>query len=368
MGSNKDTDEVHASFETGNATQRSRSPTLTKLVSLLHRNTYAGSLLFNLVTFALPALYSTLSKFWVAKIDGSRVATTDVYGYIGIIVEVLNEGLPRAAWTTIGDRTTRTTKSRIELAYTLIATQMVLGLIMTVAFIASASELASTFVPVEIRQTSLNYVRISSVQALSSAIEVAVSASTRALDHPDVPLVISSTKVIVNIILELLLISKFHVGTHKPTVETQAWIRMSCDLLASICGLAYFAFIVQRLRHNDRHAFGRPMPAVRLLRVLIPPGVWTFLESALRNAIYLWLVSGIVSMGTEYATAFGVFITIRWGLIMVPVQALEQSSLAFVGHAWGVWRANVGPERRKASATWRDELGKTANDLLYSAM
>lgn len=31
----------------------------------------------------------------------------------------------------------------------------------------------------------------------------------------------------------------------------------------------------------------------------------------------------------------------RWGLVMVPVQALEATSLAFVGHAWGVWRTGV---------------------------
>ena len=76
--------------------------------------------------------------------------------------------------------------------------------------------------PSEIRQTSSNYVRISSVQALSSAVEIAVSASTRALDHTDVPLSISTSKVVLSIILELLLISKLHVGTRKPIVETPA--------------------------------------------------------------------------------------------------------------------------------------------------
>lgn len=40
---------------------------------------YFGSVIFNICTFLLPALYGTLSKLWVAKIDGSMVATTDVY-------------------------------------------------------------------------------------------------------------------------------------------------------------------------------------------------------------------------------------------------------------------------------------------------
>jgi hypothetical protein len=87
----------------------------------------------------------------------------------------------------------------------------------------------------------------------------------------------------------------------------------------------------------------------------------TFAESTIRNALYLWLVNGIVAMGQDYATAWGVFSSIRWGLIMVPVrqilkptvslppdfmrplltipplqvQALEATTLTFIGHSWG---------------------------------
>ncbi|KAI9697285.1 MAG: hypothetical protein M1836_004849 [Candelina mexicana] len=39
---------------------------------------------------------------------------------------------------------------------------------------------------------------------------------------------------------------------------------------------------------------------------------------------------------------------------MVPVQALEASSLTFVGHAWGHWRATVGVNVRRAKITRAD--------------
>lgn len=58
-------------------------------------------------------------------------------------------------------------------------------------------------------------------------------------------------------------------------------------------------------------------------------------------------------MGSDYATAWGVFITIRWGLVMVPVQALEATALAFIGHCWGQWRRIIGIETRQAKADWR---------------
>lgn len=267
----------------------------------------------------LPALYGTLAKLWVANIDSSQVVTTDVYTYIGVIVEVLNEGLPRTAFTVIGDRTTRTIRSRISLSYTMILVQIILGMILTFVFIGSSKQLAAAFVPAAVRQTSLTYVRISSVQALSSAIEVAVGSATRALDHPDVPLLISSTKLVVNIILDLLIISKFHVGHGTPTVNGQALIRMACDLTSAVTGLVYFVFIATKLKRAGATE-EKVRPSFAALMALVRPGISTFLESAQRNAVYLWLVHGIVNMGSDYATAWGVFNTIRWGIVMVPVQ------------------------------------------------
>lgn len=59
-----------------------------------HRDRYFGALLFNLASFVLPALYSTLSKLWVANIDSSMVVTTDVYTYIGTISGMSSPRLP----------------------------------------------------------------------------------------------------------------------------------------------------------------------------------------------------------------------------------------------------------------------------------
>lgn len=54
-------------------------------------------------------------------------------------------------------------------------------------------------------------------------------------------------------------------------------------------------------------------PSLSALTVLLRPGLFTFTESATRNALYLWLVSTIVALGSTYATAWVIFNTIRWG-------------------------------------------------------
>ncbi|KAK1974857.1 hypothetical protein LZ30DRAFT_739286 [Colletotrichum cereale] len=323
-------------------------------LGLFHRKAYTGALLFNLLSFILPALYSTLSKLWVANIDSSMVVTTDAYTYIGVVAEVLNEGLPRAAWVIIGDKASRTIAQRLQLTHTLILFQSFMGLIMSLAFVAGAKTFAKGFVPVEVRDVSVTYVRIGAFSAFGSSIETAVTSATRALDRPDVPLIISSVKFAVNIILDLLIISKVHVGSHRPTINMQAGIQLACNLASALIGLAYFlwrnALRYRKGRADDREGWSATKPSANALLILLRPGIPAFIESAVRNALYLWLVSNIVSMGSTYATAWGVFNTIRWGLVMVPVQALEQTSLAFVGHAWGAWRRAVGVDSRRPKA------------------
>ncbi|OJJ99329.1 hypothetical protein ASPACDRAFT_29780 [Aspergillus aculeatus ATCC 16872] len=320
-----------------------------KDLPLIYVYSYTGCLLYNVGSFMLPALYSTLVKIWIANIDSTLVVTTDVYTYIGTVAEVLNEGLPRAVWVTIADQVTRSYESRLELAHALVAFQTVLGLIMSIIFTSAARAFTATFVRREARKASITYVQISAFSALSSAIEVAVSNATRALDKPDVPLVISSVKIIVNIILDLLIIFKFHVGGWSPNINMQAAIRLGCDMVAALTGLAYFILTTNLSEERcSWHWIGK-YPKFSAFLTLLKPGLITFVESAVRNALYLWLVAGIVTMSADYATAWGIFTTIRWGLIMVPVQALEATSLAFVGHSWAIFKGN-----NIQSGSWRE--------------
>jgi hypothetical protein len=241
---------------------------------------------------------------------------------------------------------------------------------MSLGFVGGASTFAKGFVPAEVRGASVTYVRIAAFSAFSSAIEYAVNTSTRALDKPDVPLVISSVKFAINIILDLIIISKFHVRSVTPTVNMQAGIALACNLTSAFAGLAYFVYTTSFSRkssiHEDKSTV-KLIPSLPALLTLIKPGFVFFSESAVRNALYLWLVHGIVGLGSDYATAWGVFSTIRWGLIMVPVAALEATTLTHVGHSWGKFRASSVPNGQSAKprATIR-QIFNVARWALYS--
>lgn len=277
---------------------------------------------------------------------------------MGVVAEVINEGLPRAAWVIIGDKATRSLHSRIGITYTLILFQAILGTILSIIFLAAAERFAASFVPTETRAISVAYVRISAFTSLASSLETAVANSTRSLDKPDVPLIISSVKFVINILLDFLIISKFHVGSQNPTANDQARIQLACGLASAFAGLFYFLWLSRQVLKQEPDHSSLPKPSVQALVVLLRPGVLTFAESAVRNALYLWLITTIVAMGNDYAAAWGVFSTIRWGLVMVPVQALEATTLTFVGHNWGKWRCDIGIDNRRPKASRKDILCK----------
>jgi hypothetical protein len=90
--------------------------------TILILSRYTGALLFNFAAFLLPALHGTLSKLWIANIDNSLVELR--MSTICVVTEVLNEGLPRAAWVVIGDKSYLAASSLgPDFAYTLIILQ-----------------------------------------------------------------------------------------------------------------------------------------------------------------------------------------------------------------------------------------------------
>lgn len=97
-----------------------------------------------------------------------------------------------------------------------------------------------------------------------------------------------------------------------PTVNTQAVIQLCCNMYSAVAGFAYFVSRSMRLGKDPGDVGASMKPSLMALKPLLHPGFTTFVESAVRNALYLWLITSIVSMGSKHATAWSVFNTIRW--------------------------------------------------------
>jgi Na+-driven multidrug efflux pump len=153
--------------------------------------------------------------------------------------------------------------------------------------VSAASSFADDFVSIEVKKISLTYVRLSAFLALSSALEISVAASTRALDRSDVSLIISCAKFFVNIVLDMLIIFKFHVGSFDSTVNTQTVVQLCCNMSSAVAGLAYFVSRSMRLDKDSEGVEESMKSSLMALKSLLRSGFTTFVESAVRNALYL---------------------------------------------------------------------------------
>ncbi|KAF2811824.1 uncharacterized protein BDZ99DRAFT_519069 [Mytilinidion resinicola] len=104
-------------------------------------------------------------------------------------------------------------------------------------------------------------------------------------------------------------------------------------------------FWIQR-QHEESEE--RVRTNIKALIVLAQPIMYIFTKSAMRNALYLWIVSTIIGLGQDYATAWGVFNTIPIGTYHGASAGIAEFDLdlhwASMGH-WG--DRDNGPRHHK---------------------
>lgn len=316
---------------------------------------YAQTFGYNVVAFLLPSLYTVLSLLWTSRINAQLIATTTVYTYIGDIVDAFNNGLPRAAFHVIGNAQDYSPHERARQACSLIFVQAIIGLLLTIGSIAGARGLVQAFVPRDAWNASLEYVQLSAVHAFTSALETAVATSTRSLDLPQIPAGISIFKVVLNIALDLAIVSPFHVGNFTPTVNTQAAIRLGCDMLSALGGLAAFLYLL--LKRDAPQGWQLARPSWSALTPFLGPAAYFFAETAIRMAPFLWLSSSLVQTSMQLATAWSIFSVLTWALFLVPVQAAEASSAVYISHLWAAWRHQM-PSLRQSNLAYGHVRGE----------
>ncbi|KAI8804524.1 hypothetical protein BJ742DRAFT_776000 [Cladochytrium replicatum] len=203
----------------------------------------------------------------------------------------------------------------LTMMQTLVQFQSVLGFLMSIFLIAAAPE----FVSVHSDQRILD---------IFSVIEYSFEPGPRG--RP--PRLSSCYLILKNCCkLNLRLCPQVHlrVPGFINSVETPAYIRLVRDFAGSFSALIVLFAMLRPSSHERFLAEAQPRPKLSLpaLKTLAIPGSFTHAKSAILNALQMFLVSRVVALGRDYATAWGVFNKIRWGIVMVPVNTLEATAM-----------------------------------------
>lgn len=314
---------------------------------------FLGALAFNALAFLLPASLTTLSKTWLPRTDSSHIGTSNEFQCLDFTSKLLNEGVPRAAWIVIGDTASRTYSERLRLTHTLMLFQLVISFVVFLLFSMLADLFVTPGLSDENHGRTLAYVRLIAGSMIPSAVETALVISSRALDRPDIPLVISFTNYILNIILGV------HLGAILPAekwganadLTTQTELTLLCNILSLLAGLAYYVYSAIFRSHNLLST-SRLRPGLASLSALWQPGMNTLLESLLRNLLSIFATSSIGSMRLLHASSWLIFTDLRWGLLMAPTRAFEAAALTHVAHNWSQLHAQAGLAAERVRISW----------------
>ncbi|KAJ5203803.1 uncharacterized protein N7498_004682 [Penicillium cinerascens] len=109
-------------------------------------------------------------------------------------------------------------------------------------------------------------------------------------DNPNVPLIISSSRFLINTVLDLFIILRFYTGHLRPTI---AIIRFIYDSFSALVGVNIFAYIAKfyiREAANRNHF----QDSIAALKTLLRPSVYISRKSVYKNPIYLCIFHKII--------------------------------------------------------------------------
>lgn len=271
--------------------------------------------------------------FGVADVNSTTIfRPPSMWATVMIASNVLDEGLPRAAWLVIGDRSSRGFAERLGLTYSLVSVQAVLGLVVSVGLYF----------------TGFNYDWYA-FTTLFRTIDVAIANAARALDRPDVPLVMSAVAFTGNVLFDYLLRHRANNADYVPWEIAQG-ISFGVSALSTVVGLAYLLWTFRS--GNGAIIQRESRPSFKALKVLALSGLPFVIDSLTRNLFQQAGFYSSIITGARYY-GWGIFETFRRGVEDAVPDALQYTSLAFIGHAWGEWRKRsqadkVQPRARRA--------------------
>ncbi|KAF9053447.1 hypothetical protein BJ165DRAFT_1340079, partial [Panaeolus papilionaceus] len=246
------------------------------------------------------------------------------------VAEIFNDGLPRAV---CAERT-----RSFGLIYTLITTQCLCGFVLSLVLFGLAPFFARIFAPMEIQEVSANVLSIWAFHATPWLVMTAVTNGVRAYGDSFYPGVEQKFPSIFGFVASSVAGKCVTVSSsYAPLSSPYLTLFLSNYSQFGACLSILFFILYTRMRLTPSEYRSIRWFSCAHFMELYNVGQWTFLESAMRNAVYMWQMHDITSLGLEYALVWATFGVVRRITVDIPVRSLELTTNTFVGNNWRVY-------------------------------
>jgi len=280
---------------------------------------------FLVLALLIPRIYSLINTMWIGHIDYSSLAIAEQYEFMGILIEIVNEGVPFGVLALVSQNY----KNR-----SVVLKQLFAGIILQLILSTTLSIIILSNMPLfvqiigtsaEIVDKTIRYLSLRAIALPFNSLALLLIIGIKSLDRAKLSLEIVSVNVLLNIILDLFLISNFPFS-----------LQLGLDGAAIgylISNITYFitalgAIVV--ILHIKRQEL-KSQDFLDNSKSLFKVGGWTGIDSFVRNFFYFFVLQILNFMGPNQFAGFQLFQKIMW-TVLIPVIAISEGTAIRVGN------------------------------------
>jgi putative MATE family efflux protein len=283
---------------------------------------------FLILAMLIPKWYELSNVYWIGRISMDALAITEQYEFIAVTIEIVNEMIPFGILALVA-RNYHNREKVIEILKAGLIIQVVFSLLVTGIVVLFTKDFVATIgTPAEIVNLTTEYLLLKSIALPFEAVAYILLIAIKSLQKGKEALILVTISVIVNMILDLFLISNTPVSLHLG-IQGVAIGYVVSKILLMIISVVYIVRILDiditsiiRTKWRDHVA---PLFSI---------GGWTGLDSLVRNVGYMGLLLVLNAMGTNEFGGYGLAMAVMWTLL-IPVLALGEGTSVVVGNYFG---------------------------------
>lgn len=283
---------------------------------------------FIILAMIIPKVYELSNTFWIGKIDASALAITEQFEFLAVSIEIINETIPFGILALISqnfmnrERVIAILKSGIVLQIFFSTIFMLIVIFFTPQFVSTIGT------PTEIVSLTKQYLILKSIALPFDSVAILVLISIKSMQKGKEALYIVLFSVILNMLLDLFLISNMNFSLHLGIRGVAIGYVISKIALA-IFSLTFIFHILKikvlDLRKNNYFSHIKP-----IFRI----GGFTGLDSLVRNFGYILTLMVLNLIGTNAFGGYGLAMTLMWTAI-IPMLAIAEGTNVTVGNFFG---------------------------------
>ncbi len=283
---------------------------------------------FLVLAMLIPKVYELSNIFWIGHISTDALAITEQYEFISITVEIINETIPFGILALVA-RYYHDINKVIQIVKAGLLIQIIFSLILaSIVILLPTFFISSIGTPAEIINATSSYLILKSLALPFEAIGYLFLIAIKSLQKGKEALILVTISVILNVFLDLFLISDTSVSMHLGIQGVAIGYVISKVLLMVISTIYFF-----RLLHLNLVTFLQAKWKDQIYP-LFSIGVWTGLDSLVRNAGYMGLLLVLNNMGIIEFGGYGLAMAVMWTLL-IPVLALGEGTSIVIGNYYG---------------------------------